>query len=673
MKRWCVLPWLLLVIPLLYGQNRAITHDDLFHIKRVSDPQVSPDGLWIAYVVTEYDKPANSSNSDIWLISIEGGEPRRLTEDPESDLHPRWSPDGQTLAFTSDRTGTEQVFLLTVATGEIRQLTTLSTGAADAVWSRDGEQLAFISEVFPELEGDEANAARLKAIEESEVEARVTDRLLYRHWDRWTDRTRSHVFVQSVSGGAARDMTPGDYDTPPISLGGDQDYTFSPDGSWLCYVKNIDPTVAVSTNNDLFLVNLSTGATNRLTENPANDNSPQYSPDGRFLAYRAQERAGFESDRYDLMVLDLDTKAVTNLTGHADISVREYIWAPGGQGIYFDAAFEGQRTVFQVALDSREVRQLTGWGYYSSLQLSPSGETIVFLHQKMANPPEIYKWNMAQDEEMQITHTNDDLLSQLEMNESEEFWFKGAGGTSMHGLLLKPPGFSPERQYPLLFLVHGGPQGAWSNMFHFRWNAQLFASPGYVVVMINPRGSTGYGQKLTDEISGDWGGKVYQDLMKGLDYILETYDYIDPDRLAAAGGSYGGYMMNWFAGHTDRFKALVCHAGVFNLTSMYLHTEELWFPEWEFEGTPWTNPRMYRKWSPHMFISKFKTPMLVIHGEQDFRVPVSEGLQTFTALQKMGVPSKLLYFPDEGHFVLKPLNSELWYETIHDWLAVYLK
>jgi len=674
MKRWFLFTSLVLaLVPVVWGQKRAITHDDFFNIQRVSDPRVSPDGQWIAYVVTEYDKPANTSNSDIWLVSINGGQPRRLTDDPESDEHPRWSPDGETLAFTSSREGTPQIYLLTVATGEVRQVTTIAAGAGGAVWSPDGSSLAFTSDVFPELDGVEANAARLKEIEESKVKARIIDRLLYRHWNEWTHQTRSHVFLQPVAGGQARDVTPGDYDTPPISLGGDQDYVFSPDGRQLCYVKNADPVVAVSTNNDLFLVDLTTGAETRLTENPANDNYPRYSPNSRYLAYRAHQRAGFEADKYRLMLREVSSGVVTDLTGHYDRSVGEYLWAPGGESLYFNADDEGRMTIFHADLASGEVSPVTEGTYNTSLQITPDGQALVFLRQSMSVPPEIFKLDLMTGEETQLTHTNADLLSQLEMNPGEEFWFKGAGGTPVHGFLLKPPHFDPARKYPLLFLVHGGPQGAFSDRFHFRWNAQLFASPGYVVVLINPRGSTGYGQKFTDEISGDWGGKVYKDLMKGLDYVLAVYDFIDPDRLAAAGGSYGGYMMNWFEGHTDRFKALICHAGVFNLTSMYLHTEELWFPEWEFKGTPWTNPGMYRKWSPHQSIAKFKTPMLVIHGEQDFRVPISEGLQLFTALQKMGVPSKLLYFPDEDHFVTKPLNSELWYETVWDWLAEYLK
>ncbi|MFB0516284.1 MAG: alpha/beta fold hydrolase [Candidatus Neomarinimicrobiota bacterium] len=674
MKHWLLLAALLVaMIPVAGEQKRAITHDDFFNIKQVSDPQVSPDGLWIAYVVTEYDKPANTSNSDIWLVSINGDEPRRLTDDPESDRHPRWSPDGTRLAFTSSRDGTPQVYVLIVATGEARKVTTLAAGAGGAIWSPDGQSLAFTSDVFTELEGEKAQAARLQELEDSKVKARITDRLLYRHWNQWTDRTRSHVFVQSVTDGSAQDVTPGDYDTPPISLGGYQDYVFSLDGGQICYVKNIGPVVAVSTNNDIFLVELTTGAVKRLTENPANDNYPQYSPDGRYLAYRAHARAGFEADKYRLLLREIATGKVIDLTGHYDRSVSQYVWAPGGDGIYFNAADEGRSAIFYVDLVSKEVTRLTEGSYNTSLQITPDGQNLVFLRQSMHSPPEIRKLNLTSGEEVQLTHTNDDVLAQLDMNPAEEFWYKGAGGTRVHGFLLKPPHFDPSRKYPLLFLVHGGPQGAWSDYFHYRWNAQLFAAPGYVVVMLNPRGSTGYGQRFTDEISGDWGGKVYKDLMRGLDYVLGAYNFIDPDRLAAVGGSYGGYMMNWFAGHTDRFKTLVSHAGVFNLTSMYLHTEELWFPEWEFRGTPWTNPSMYRKWSPHQFIDKFKTPMLVIHGEQDFRVPISEGLQTFTALQKMGVPSRLLYFPDEGHFVLKPLNSELWYETVWDWLATYLQ
>ncbi|MEE9466133.1 MAG: S9 family peptidase, partial [Candidatus Neomarinimicrobiota bacterium] len=311
--------------------------------------------------------------------------------------------------------------------------------------------------------------------------------------------------------------------------------------------------------------------------------------------------------------------------------------------------------------------------YDRALQITPDGNTLIYLRETMHSPAQIFSRNIADGTETQLTNVNAERLAELDMNEAEEFWFTGAKKAKVHGFLLRPPGFDPAKKYPLLYVIHGGPQNMFGNSFHYRWNAQLFAAPGYVVVMVNPRGSTGYGQQFTDEISGDWGGKVYKDLMAGVDYVLETYDFIDPNRLAAMGGSYGGYMVNWIEGHNDRFNTLISHAGLFNLTSMYYATEELWFPEWDLRGTPHTAPKLFKKWSPHNFVKKFKTPMLVIHGAGDFRVPIGEGLQMYTALQTMGVESKLLYFPDEGHWILKPQNSELWYNTIHEWLARYLK
>ena len=661
-----------------FAQKRAITHDDLFAMKRVSDPQVSPDGKMIAYVVTVYSKEENSSNSDIRLISIDGGESRRLTFSSSSDYAPRYSPDGKKIAFISTRDGSPQIYSISLAGGEAQKISDISTGVSGIIWSPDrrlpdGEKLAFASEVYPDVTGDEDNRRRFKEKEESKVQAKLLESLLYRQWNRWTNETRSHVFTIPAAGGTATDYTPGNYDTPPLDLGGYQDYVFSPDGREICYVKNIDEVVAVSTNNDLFIVKLSDGSTRQLTTNPANDNYPQYSPDGRFISYRAQERAGFEADKYSLILYDRQNRKHTNITGSHDRSVGQYTWSPDSRSIYFTANDLGYNSIFNVEIASRNVKKLTEGIYVQSIRVTPDGKSLVFLKQSMNMPAEIYKSDRDGRNIVQLTHTNRELLAQLAMNDPEEFRFTGAQGTGVHGFLLKPSFFDPKRKYPMIFLVHGGPQGAWGNMFHYRWNAQMFASPGYVVVMVNPRGSTGYGQKFTDEITGDWGGKVYEDLMNGLDYTLETYDFIDRDRLAAAGASYGGYMMNWFEGHTDRFKCLVNHDGVFNLTSMYLHTEELWFPEWEFKGTPWSNPEQYEKWSPHKYIPNFKTPMLVIHGELDYRVPVSEGFQVFTALQKMNVPSKLLYFPDEDHWVHKPLNSELWYKTVHEWIAEWVE
>ncbi|MFC1563312.1 prolyl oligopeptidase family serine peptidase [candidate division KSB1 bacterium] len=663
---------LLLSQPLL-AQKRAITHDDLYSFIRLSDPQLSPDGELIAFVRTVYNKPENSSNSDIWLIPASGGDPRRLTASPFSDHTPRWSPNGSRIAFISSRGGSSQIYFIPVNGGEARKISNISTGASGVIWSPDGKNLAFTSTVYPELEGDEANRKKMEEQANSKVQAKLLTRLLYRQWNSWTNDTRNHVFVISADGGEAKDVTPGNYDTPPLDLGGNQDYIFSPDGSEICYVKNTDPMVATSTNNDIFIVNISSGNTTKITGNPANDNYPQYSPDGKYIAYRAHARAGFEADKYSLMLYERSTGNIIPLTEDYDRSAGQYLWSPDSKKIFFTAGDLGYNAIFSVDIATKNVEKITDKTYNSSLQIAPDGRSLIFLRQSMTMPAELFKSGIDGRNPVQLTHTNDGLLSLIEMNPPEEFRYKGAKGDMVHGFIVKPPFFDPNRKYPMIYIVHGGPQGAWSNNFHYRWNIQMWAAPGYVAVMVNPRGSTGYGQKFTDDITGDWGGKVYEDLMKGVDYVIENFDYVDEDRIAASGASYGGYMMNWFEGHTDRFKCLINHDGLFNMTSFYYHTEEVWFPEWEMKGTPYSNEKMYEKWSPHNYVKNFKTPMLIIHSELDYRVPLSEGLQVFTALQKMGVPSKLLYFPDEGHFISRPLNSELWHKTIYEWLAEYLK
>lgn len=675
MKRLATFILILLASVSLFAAQakHPITFNDLISIGRVSDPQISPDGKLVAFVITYYSTETNRGDSDIWVVPFSGGEPRKLTNSKGADFHPRFSPDGKRLAFISTRSGKPQVWVLPLEGGEARQITHLWTGANLVEWSPDGKYLAFVSRVYPDAKSDEENKKRDLEKAKSKVKARIIDHLLYRHWASWRNGKWSHLFVIPAEGGKPRDLTPGYHDVPPISLGGSPAFSFSPDGKEICFEMNTDPMVAISTNNDLFVVPVTGGRPKRITTNKANDNQPIYSPDGRYIAFRAQMRPGFESDRYQLMLYDREKGTISSLTKDLDRSVGGVVWSPDSKKLYFTAQDEGYSSIYMVSISSRKVVKLIGKSYNTSLRVSPDGKSLLFCRQSMNHPVDLYVARANGTGVRQLTHINDALLSQLEMNPAEEFWFKGAGGTKVHGFLLKPPGFDPKRKYPMVYLIHGGPQGAWSDFFHYRWNAQMFAAPGYVVVMVNPRGSTGYGQKFTDEISGDWGGKVFIDLMNGVDYVLSHYPFIDKNRIAAAGASYGGYMINWLEGHTDRFRCLVNHDGVFNTVSMYFSTEELWFPEWEFRGTPWTNKELYEKWSPHNYVANFKTPMLIIHGEQDFRVTVDQGLQVFTALQRKGIPSKLLYFPDEGHWVLKPLNAELWWKTIYEWLATYLK
>jgi dipeptidyl aminopeptidase/acylaminoacyl peptidase len=617
----------------------------------------------------------NSSNSDIWVIPFKGGEARRMTASPNSDFHPRWSPDGKTLAFTSSRSGTPQIWLLGLDGGEARQLTHVAAGASGVEWSPSGTHLAFLSSVFPDAPDAESNARMLKQQAEDPVKAQIFNQLLFRHWNSWRDDRRSHLFVIPSAGGEAVDVSPGDFDTPPISLGSAQDYAFSPDGSEIAFVRNIDPELrkGLGTNNDVFTNSLDGKNLKQITGNRANDNRVAYSPDGRFLAYRAMAQPGFEADRYQLMLFDSKEGTTRSLTPNADFSVGDIFWDPEGIQIYFTYQDRAWNGLAKTGLEPGGVLYLAKEHMIGSPRLTPDGKAVVFMRQAIDSPAEVFVLDIGSLDVSQLTHTNDALLETLEMQPLEVFSFQGAQGESIHGLLVKPPFLDPSRKYPLVMLIHGGPQGAWMDNFHFRWNAQMFAAPGYVVAMINFHGSTGYGQEFTDSISGDWGGKPYVDLEKGLDYLLDQYDFIDADRLSAAGASYGGYMINWIEGRSNRYRCLISHAGVFDLRSMHGATEELWFPEWEFRGTPWTSPEQYTKWSPSAFVRDFETPCLVIHGQLDFRVPVTQGFQLFTALQRQDVPSKLLYFPDEGHFISKPRNAELWWRTMLDWLAHYLK
>ncbi len=673
---WLALAFSMAFIPIaLAGQSRAIGFDEFIRMKRVTDPQVSPDGKWLAYVITVMDKERNGGNSDIWLTSADGRETRRLTTSPQSDSSPRWSPDGRRIAFISSRSGSPQVWTIDPAGGEAAQLTTLSTGAAGVVWSPTGTHLAFTSSVFPDSPDDESNRHRLESRESSKVKAVLYDHLLFRHWNSWWDGTRSHVFVIPSSGGQPVDITPGDFDTPPLSLGGTLDYVFSPDGDEIAFVRNEDPDfrLGLGTNNDIFLTSVEGGKIRALTTSKANDHSPRFSPDGRFIAYLAMTRPGFEADKLDIVLYDRKAESSSKVTENLDYSAADLLWSPDGMAIWFDAESQGRTALFRIDIGTKKIEKVLDGHTMSSLSLSPDGRTLYFLKQALHRPNDIWALDLRTKKLRQITDANAGLLSGLAMNPAEEFRYEGAGGDEIHGFLLKPPFFDPARTYPLLMLIHGGPQGSFGDDFHYRWNAQMFAAGGYVTAMVNFHGSTGYGQAFTDSISGDWGGKPYEDIIKAVEHLRKAYPFIDKDRLGAAGASYGGYMIDWIEGQTDIFDCLVSHSGVFDLRSMYGATEELWFPEWEYRGTPWTNPEQYMKWSPSQYVKNFKTPCLVIHSANDFRVPIEQGLQFFTSLQRMGVPSRFLYFPDEDHFIQKPQNAELWWKTVHGWLAEYLK
>jgi dipeptidyl aminopeptidase/acylaminoacyl peptidase len=663
---------------LLIAQERRFTVNDLLKVRRVSDPQVSPKGDLVAFTITDMDPLANKGTTQIYLVPLGGGEMRQLTNDEHSSASPRWSPDGEKLAFISARDGEDQIWTIDISSGALTKITHLSTGAGgDPVWSPDGNWIAFASDVYAECKDDACNNRMASQRAQSKVHPHVADRLLFRHWKSWKDGMRSHIFIAPVQGGEAHDLTPGDYDAPPFSLGGMTDYSFSPDSKELAFASNHDKVEATSTNSDVWIVSVRGGAAKNITtSNHGYDGSPRFSSDGRFLAYRSQTTPGFESDRFRLMLYDRKTGRAQSLTETLDSWVDEYAFSPDNQTIYLTAEDRGRNPIYSVSVSGGPVRKVLADGFNGEISVTRDGRSFVFSRSSMAKPSEIYRANIDGTAPTALTTTNDVFISSFKLQPGEEVTWTGGAGAKVAGWIVKPANFNPRRKYPLVVLIHGGPQGAWNDSWGYRWNPQVWTNDGYIAFMPNPRGSTGYGQRFVNEISGDWGGKVFVDISNGV-AMAANLPYVDKTRIGAAGASYGGYMIDWIEGHNNdprfTYKVLVSHDGVYNLTAMYGATEELWFPEWEFKGTPWTNKPMYERWSPHNFVQNFKTPILVITNDLDFRVPVTEGLQLFTAAQRMGVESKLVDFSDEGHWVGKPGNSVFWYNTVLDWLDKHLK
>jgi dipeptidyl aminopeptidase/acylaminoacyl peptidase len=664
--------------------KKPFTFEDMMALKRVGGPVVSPDGKWVLFAAVDVDLKENKRTSHLWAVPLAGGEARQLPSTKSGESGGRWSPDGKSYLFVTPLEGGSQVWVNTfnpadgMPGGTPRKVTNISTEADGAIWSPDGKSIVFISEVYPGCVDDLCNKSSDETRANSKVKAMVFDHLLFRHWNHYSSSKRSHLFIVPVAGGVAKDLTPGEHDVPPFSLGGQDAYAISPDGTELAFTSNWDEVGATSTNNDIFVVSISGGDPKKLSTSPGSDSTPLYSPDGKWLAWRMQKRPGYESDRFRLVLYDRKSGEIRNLTEDFDQWVEAIAWSPDSKSVYFTSENKGEAPIYQLDIQAAAAgpghgpHEITR-GVDDDLSVTPDGKTLVFTRLSAQAPNEIYKLDIGSKKAEQLSHLNDAVLANVAMQPVEPFWFAGAGGTKVQGFMVKPPNFDKEKKYPVKFLIHGGPQGQWGDKWSYRWNAELFAADGYVVIMVNPRGSTGYGQAFVDGVNKDWGGKPYIDLMNGLDYAEKTYPFIDKTRECALGASYGGYMINWILGHSTRFKCLVSHDGMFNTESAYGSTEELWFPEWEFGDTVWANREGYRKWSPHLFVTQFKTPTLVVHGQLDYRLDVSEGFQLFTTLQRLKVPSRMLYFPDEGHWVLKPQNSQLWYKTVNEWVDSYLK
>ena len=659
MKKLAAVAVLLLVAIPVFAQKRAFTIEDLYRVKTPSDLALSPDEKRVAFTVATTDLPRGKRTTQIWIAGTDGSDPHPVTSG-DADSSPAFSPDGRWLSFVRS----DNIYLLPLAGGEPRQMTKISTGASDPVWSHDGKRIAFSSDVYPECGGDDACNKRVSdRWTNGKLKAHMADTLLYRHWTEWRNGKVTHAFVADVDSDNVRDLTPGSVDFPPFQLDGPPQYDFSPDGTELVLAGNPDRERASSTNNDLWLVPVVGGTAPRdiTADNKGFDGSPKYSPDGRYIAYRRQSQPAYESALFQLAIYDRTSSTSRVVSGTFNNWIDDFDWSPDSRSIVFTGEVEGINPLFRVDVAGGATTRLYADRTIDAFRVAKDG-SIYYIGRSVGEPAEVFRGNRVR-----ITHLNDALVNEVDIRPAETTWVTGADGTRVQVFIVKPHNFDPSKKYPLILNVHGGPQSQWADAFRGDW--QVYPGAGYVVAFPNPHGSTGFGQEYTAEISGDWGGKVFQDLMLVTD-ALEKLPYVDKSRMGAMGWSFGGYMMNWFEGHTTRFKAIASMMGLFDLHSFYGATEELWFPEWDLRGQPW-NSDLYQKFSPSNYVQNFKTPCMVITGERDYRVPYTQGLQMFTSLQKMGVPSRLVVYSNAGHW-------PIWYEmalyyTAHlEWFQKYL-
>lgn len=672
----------LLVAPVARA-GRPMSLEDLLTAVRVADPQLSSDGKWVAFVRTATDPATLKRNADIWLVPSDGStRPRPLTRHEASDTAPRFSPDGKTLAFLSTRSGSPQVWIMSLEGGEPRKVTEVPGGVEEPlVFSPAGKQLAFVADVHPDCPDEACNRKRFEEAEKGPVKAYRLTRLMFRHWNAWRPDLRRHVFVLDLETEKTTDVTPGDFDSPPHFYE-ERSIAFSPDGSHIAVVSNREGNdrEAWTTNKDVFLVPVAGGAARKVTANEAADFEPVFTPDGKRIVTRSQRRAGFEADRWWLEVWDLATGAKRTVFTNPDLSVEEFVLSPDGKKVYFTAEGEGRKNLYEVPTAGGTPRELKRGGNIEGLRAGPG--FLVVSESTLTTPADLFRLSFEGKTPSpagkspvvaRLTDANAKWLAETTRNLPESFVVKGAGGTPVQSWLIKPPGFETSKKYPVVFLIHGGPQGAWEDGWHYRWNPTLWAAQGWLVVLPNPRGSTGFGQGFVDEISGDWCGKVMMDLFAVFDDVAKR-PYVDATKMGIAGASYGGYAVDWILTQTDRFKAAVTHDGVFDLASMSGTTDELWFDEWDNGGPSWSAAAKAHvaRCSPVLLADRIVTPTFVVTNQLDYRVPVDQGLQLFTLLRRRGIPAEGLVFPDEGHFVLKPANSKLWHESVFGWLRKYI-
>jgi dipeptidyl aminopeptidase/acylaminoacyl peptidase len=658
------------------GPRHAFTVDDMLAFERVSDAAVSPDGKLVTFTVSTPDLDANKSSKDVWVAATDGSSVRRLTSHPEADSGARFAPDGKSVYFLSSRSGSSQVWRIAVDGGEATQVTALPVDVSAVLPFPDGKRLLLAIDVYPDAATLEESAKRDQAASKSKQSVRAYDQLPVRHWDSWDEGARSHLFVfHEGRRGELVDLMKGlPYDAPTKPFGGLEQVAIAHDGSEVVFTsKMAGRQDAWSTNDDLWVVPSDGSAKPRLltSANAAADTQPVFSHDGSKLAYLAMARPGFESDRLRVVAIDWRTKKATTITEGWDRSPSQIVWSKDDRSLFATADDLGHHALFAIDAGSGKVSRIVDRGTVSDVGVA--GDRLVFVHDDLQHPAEVWSADANGGRAHPITHLNDARVASIAWGPTEQMSFEGAKGDTVHAWLVRPPNVPKDARVPVAFLIHGGPQGSFSDHFHYRWNPEVFAGHGYAALMVDFHGSTGYGQAFTDAIRGDWGGAPFDDLMKGLDAALAKYPFLDKDRMAALGASYGGYMINWINGKTDRFKALVCHDGNLDETFAYYETEELWFPEWEHGGVPWENGESYSRQSPMSLVRNWKTPTLVVHGGRDYRVVDAQGIATFTALQRRGVPSRFLYFPEENHWVLKPAHSKRWHEEVLSWIDKYTR